>query len=85
MSCSYRKHFWFSTEGDKRNKKWYNRKLRHKHVFSGSHFKKMNDSRDIHSFFIHYENEDDYVRQNIGYDWDEKTLRKIWRKYFLSK
>lgn len=85
MSRSYRKHFWFSTEGDKRNKKWYNRKLRHQHVVSGGNFKKKNDSRNIHSYFIYYRDEEDYVWQNLGYGWDEKTLRKTWRKYFLSK
>lgn len=85
MSRSYRKHFWFPTEGDKRNKKWFNRKLRHKHVVSGGNFKKQNNSRDIHCFWIHYVDEEDYVRQNLGYGWDEETLRKTWRKYFLSK
>lgn len=86
MSRSYRKHFWFSTEGDKRNKKWFNHKLRHKsHVVSGGNFKKHNNSRDIHNFWVHYWDEEDYVRQNLGGGWDEKTLRKTWRKYFLSK
>lgn len=88
MSRSYRKHFWFPTEGDKRNKKWFNRKLRHKHVVSGGYFKKMNDSHDIHSFFIHYRDEDDFVRDNLPYLSEgetEENLRKIWRKYFLSK
>ena len=85
MSRSYRKHFWFPTEGDKRNKKWFNRKLRHKHIVSGGNFKKQNESRDIHSYFIYYRDEDDFVRQNSGYGDDEKTLRKTWRKYFLSK
>lgn len=87
MSRSYRKHFWFPTEGDKRNKKWFNRKLRHRHrpIVSGGDFKKQNNSRDIHCFWIHYRDEEDYVQQNIGYGWDEKTLRKVWRKCFLSK
>lgn len=88
MSRSYRKHFWFPTEGDKRNKKWYNRKLRHKHVDSGGYFKKMNDSRDIHSFFIYYRDEDAYVRENLPYVKEGETevdLRKAWRKHFRSK
>ena len=58
MSRSYRKHFWFPTEGDKRNKKWFNRKLRHKHVGNGAEYKKQNNSRDIHCFWIHYANEE---------------------------
>lgn len=88
MSRSYRKHFWFPTEGDKRNKKWFNRKLRHQCVGSGGDFKRKNDSRDIHSFFLHYSGEEAFVQENLPYlmegqtEWD---LRKIWRKYYMSK
>lgn len=85
MSRSYRKHFWFPTEGDKDNKKFFNRKLRHQHVGNGAEYKKKHNSRDIHCWWIYYRDEEDFVRQNSGYGDDEKTLRKVWRKHFLSK
>ena len=85
MSRSYRKHFWYATEGDRRNKHWFNCKLRHKHVESGSDFKKLNNSRDIHGWYIHYEDEADFVRQNRGYGVTDQELHKIWRKHFQAK
>lgn len=91
MSRSYRHNFWFAIEGDKQNKKRYNRKLRraHNQDYSGnSGFKKKFNSRNIHSWYIFYENEEDFVRVNLPYlreGEDEHTLRKLWRKHFLSK
>lgn len=88
MSRSYRKHFWFPTEGDKRNKKWFNRKLRHKQIGNGGDFKKHNNSRDIHCFYIYYKDEEAFVRENLPYIEEgesEADLRKVWRKHFRSK
>ena len=86
MSRSHRKHFWFPTEGDKRNKNWFNRRTRHqKHIGCGGDFKKKNDSRRIHSFFIYYRDEEAFVQDNLGYGDSEQELRKIWRTHFLSK
>ena len=88
MSRSYRKHFVFAEEGDRRNKKWFNRRLRHQHIISGGYYKKLHNSREIKNFEFQFRDEDDFVRQNLPYlneDETEKDLRKIWRKYFLSK
>lgn len=87
MSRSYRKHFWFPIEGDKRNKKYYNRKVRRcKDVDSGAAYKKMNESWEIKSFFFFYKNEDDFVRENLPFGDDtEQDLRNTFRKHFRSK
>lgn len=91
MSRSYRHNFWFATEGDKKNKKIYNKRLRraHNQDFSdGSGFKKKFDSRGIHSWFLHYSGEEEFVRDNLPYlnsGETERDLRRSWRKYYLSK
>lgn len=86
MSRSYRKHFKFATEGDRRNKKWSNRRIRRSvDVGNGSEYKKYFDSYDIKNFFIYYRDEEDFIRKNIGYGKSRKELSKMWRKYFHSK
>ena len=87
MSRSYRKHFWFPTEGDKRNKKHYNRKVRHYEDFDdGAAYKKISESWGIKSFYLFYKSEDDFVRENLPFgDETEQELRNIFRKHFRSK
>lgn len=91
MSHSYRHSFWFSTEGDKRNKKAYNHRLRRSHnqnFSNGGGFKKKFNSANIHDWFLHYDNEEDFVQKNLPYlkkGETETDLRKTWRKHFLSK
>lgn len=91
MSRSYRHHFWFPTEGDKHNKKRFNRKLRRAHnqdFADGAAFKKKFNSWDIHSWWIHYKDEEDFVQTNLPYLKEGETeadLRRIWRTHFLSK
>lgn len=86
MSRSYRKHFWFPTEGDKNNKKFFNRRVRRQEdVGSGGEYRKHGNSRDIHSWWIHYSNEEAFVRDNLGYGQSENELRKIWRTHYRAK
>lgn len=87
MSRSYRHHFVFPTEKDSQEKKRFNRRLRRRHidVASNSGYKKANNSWAIRFGIIRYLDEEDFVRQNLEYGDSEEKLRKIWRKYFLSK
>jgi hypothetical protein len=86
MSRSYRHHFIFSSEGDKEMKKFHNRRVRRKRDLpSYGGYKKVGDSWEIKCFSFMFVDEEDYVRQNLGYGDDEETLRKKFRKYYLSK
>lgn len=86
MSRSYRKHFWFPTEGDKQNKKFFNRRVRRNdNINSGGEYRKYGNSRDIHSWWIHYPNEEAFVREALRYGDSEKEARRIWRTHFRAK
>ena len=86
MSRSYRKHFWFPTEGDKRNKKFFNRRIRHKNeIGSGGDYRRYGDSYDIHSWWIYYPNEEAFVQESIRYGATEQEARKIWRIHYRAK
>lgn len=89
MSRSYRKHFVFASEQDKKWKKYFNRKVRrHSDVDDGAAYKKLNDSWLIKCFHFRYDDEEDFVRRNLPYLREGETeadLRKVWRIHFLSK
>lgn len=85
MSRSYRKHFWFPTEGHKKNKKSFNRKLRHEQFGNGNEYKKMHNSRNIHSWWIYYPNEEAFVRECVLYGGTEEEARKTWHIHFRAK
>ena len=86
MSRSYRKHFWFPTEGDKRNKKFFNRRIRHQNeISSGGDYRRYGNSYDIHSWWIYYPNEEAFVQENIRYGATEQEARKIWRIHYRAK
>lgn len=86
MSRSYRKHFWFPTEGDKANKKFFNRRVRRNdNVNSGGEYRKYGNSYDIHCWWIHYPNEEAFVQEALRYGDSEKEARRIWRAHFRAK
>lgn len=86
MSRSYRHNFVFASEGNKKMKKFSNRKVRRqKDLPSYSGYKKVFDSWEIRDWSFMFVDEEDFVLQNLGYGDDEKTLRKIFRRHYLSK
>lgn len=91
MSRSYHHNFWFVVDGDKKNKKRYNKRFRQisdQDFPSGSGFKKRFNSYKIRNWALHYDDEEAFVRANLPYlrsGETESDLRKTWRKHFLSK
>lgn len=86
MSRSYRHHVWFSYEGDKRDKKLANRRVRRsKDIYQNGDYKKVYPSWLISLGKIGYSCENSFVRENVRYGANEEVSRKVYRKYLLAK
>lgn len=87
MSRSYRHNIWFSFEGDKRDKKLANRRVRRRSldIFQNGDYKKVYPSWLISLGKFGYADENAFVRSEIRYGADEHEARVVFRKHFLSK
>lgn len=86
MSRSYRHHTWFSYEGDKRDKKLANRRVRRsKDIYQNGDYKKVYPSWLISLGKWGYSCENSFVRDVTRYGAEEERSRQVYRVHLLAK